>query len=254
MAAAPSSASSEGRMADQKQSKDRRYKGVYSRSFLSRVYDHYVLGFNMNYMWGCSTKKVLLPFFSDNFTQQHMDIGVATGWFPAAVLSRPIRNHEKHQLTLVDFNETSLNATKARVLATAPDTVVNCAQADITAPLPESLQGGIGTYKSITMFNLFHCVPGGADKLKAFSTYKELLSDDGVLAGCTVLGHKHAKNFVSKMYMKYYNKIDLFNNWDDEREEIEKVLHENFEEVVTEVVGMILLFKASKPRKSGKTA
>lgn len=242
-----------GNMADQTQPNNRRYKGVYSKSFLTRVYDHYVLGFNMNYVWGCSTKKVLLPFFSDNFSQQHMDIGVATGFFPSVVLDRPIRNQEKHRLTLVDFNETSLNATKARVLATSPDTVVDCAQADITAPLPEALKGGIGQYKSITMFNLFHCVPGGDAKLKAFSTYKELLADDGVLAGCTVLGHKHARNFFSKMYMKYYNKIDLFNNWDDEREVIEKVLEQEFEEVVTEVVGMILLFKASKPRRSGKT-
>jgi hypothetical protein len=238
-------------MADQKQSNDRMYKGVYSRSFLARIYDHYVLGFNMKYAWGCATDSVLLPFFADNFSHRHMDIGVATGWFPAMVLSRPIRNQEKHQLTLVDFNETSLNATKARVLSVAPHTTVDCVQADITAALPDPLKDASKKYDSISMFNLFHCVPGGLEKLRAFATYKELLSDDGAIAGCTVLGHKHARGFFSWLYLKIYNHVDFFNNWDDDQETIENVLRQEFEQVETEVVGMMLLFKASKPRRSG---
>lgn len=238
-------------MADRKDDNDRFYKGVYSRSFLARIYDHYVLGFNMKYAWGCAADSVLLPFFADNFSHHHMDIGVATGWFPATVLNRPIRNQEKHCLTLVDFNETSLNASKARVLSVSPHTAVDCVQADITAPLPETLAAASGKYDSITMFNLFHCVPGGLDKFRAFSTYKELLSDEGSLAGCTVLGHKHARGFFSRMYLKVYDYLDIFNNWDDERETIEKLLEQEFERVETEVVGMMLLFKASRPRKSG---
>ncbi|KAH6645190.1 methyltransferase [Truncatella angustata] len=237
-------------MADQKQPDARLYKDIYSRSFLTRIYDHYVLGFNMKYAWSCATDAVLLPFFADNFSHHHMDIGVATGWFPATVLRRPIRNMEKHQLTLVDFNETSLNASKARVLSVAPHTSVNCVQADITAQLPESLRDACGKFDSITMFNLFHCVPGGAEKLRAFATYKELLSDGGALAGCTVLGQKHATGFFSRSYLRIYNRLDIFNNWDDEQEVIEKALKQEFDQVETEVVGMMLLFKASKPRRS----
>jgi hypothetical protein len=193
---------------------------------------------------------VLLPFFADNFSHRHMDIGVATGWFPAAVLSRPIRNQEKHRLTLVDFNETSLNATRARVLSVAPHTDVDCAQADITAPLPDSLESSAGQYDSISMFNLFHCVPGGLEKLRAFATYKDLLSAEGTLTGCTVLGHKHATGIFSKLYLQLYNYLDIFNNWDDEEEVIKGVLAKEFEQVETEVVGMMLLFKATKPRRS----
>ena len=98
-------------MADQTQPNNRRYKGVYSKSFLTRVYDHYVLGFNMNYVWGCSTKKVLLPFFSDNFSQQHMDIGVATGFFLIQILSD---SFSLESLYLVDdfFIETLLISSK----------------------------------------------------------------------------------------------------------------------------------------------
>lgn len=228
--------------------KTRVYKSVYSRSFLSLVYDHYVLGFNMRYMWGCGTRSVLLPFFGDNFSNQHMDIGVATGFFPAAVLGRPIRNQEKHELTLVDFNETSLNAAKARVLSAASRTKVECVQADVTAPLPEALQGR--RYETITMFNLFHCVPGGTEKIGAITTYKELLTDNGSLAGCTILGQKHTKGPLRRLYLKVYNRMDIFNNWDDQREAFEKVLREDFDEVETEVVGSMLLWKASKPRRA----
>ncbi|KAK9415818.1 putative Methyltransferase [Seiridium unicorne] len=238
-------------MADHKESSDRFYKGIYTRSFLARIYDHYVLGFNMKYAWGAAADSVLLPFFADNFSHRHMDIGVATGWFPATVLGRPIRNQERHQLTLVDFNETSLNATKARVLSVAPHSVVDCVQADITAALPEALQNSLRKYDTISMFNLFHCVPGGLEKLRAFATYKELLSDDGAMAGCTVLGHKHARGFFSRLYLRIYNRLDIFNNWDDDLETIEKTLRQEFEQVETEVVGMMLLFKASRPRRSG---
>ncbi|KAI1846289.1 hypothetical protein JX265_010876 [Neoarthrinium moseri] len=240
-------------MADSDESKARVYKSVYSRSFLAGVYDHYVLGFNMRYMWGCATDSVLVPFFSDNFSQRHMDIGVATGYFPATILKRPIRNQEKHEVTLLDFNETSLNAAKARVLSVAPNTSVDCVQADVTAPLPVSLEQSRGTYESITMFNLFHCVPGGLRKLDAIPTYARLLTEDGSLTGCTILGRKHTTGWFSHLYLKFYNWVDFFNNWDDEREVFERVLHQEFACVETEVVGMMLLFKASKPRGSEGT-
>ncbi|KAI0130248.1 methyltransferase [Xylariales sp. AK1849] len=240
-------------MANPGETKGRVYKNVYSATFLSRVYDYYVLGFNFKYMWGCGTS-VMVPFFSDNFSHRHLDIGVANGYFPAVILSRPMRSLEKHQLTLLDFNQTSLNAAKARVLSAAPHTAVQCVQADVTAQLPESLEDVHKQYDSITMFNLFHCIPGGLGKLRAFSTYKELLSDDGVLTGCTILGRKHATGWLSRLYLRFYNWVDFFNNWDDDQEAFERVLKQEFEEVETELVGMVLLFKASKPRSSHLTS
>ncbi|KAK4222437.1 hypothetical protein QBC38DRAFT_460427, partial [Podospora fimiseda] len=42
-------------------------------------YDNQVLGFNMTYVWRCPVRTVQLPFFEENFTNKHLDIGVATG-------------------------------------------------------------------------------------------------------------------------------------------------------------------------------
>jgi ubiquinone/menaquinone biosynthesis C-methylase UbiE len=175
-----------------------------------------------------------------------LDIGVATGYFPAVALSRPYRVNLKQSITLVDINSNSLNVAKARILDKSPNVAIEVAVADVTKPPPEALKGQV--FDSISMFNLFHCVPG-TEKLRAFSLYKGLLSDGGVLTGCTVLGKDHATNFVNRWYESLYNRAGIFNNWEDKKEDFERALKENFEQVETTVVGMMLLFRATKPRK-----
>lgn len=225
------------------------YKTVYSPSFLTLFYDRYVLGFNMRYMWGCPTDDVLLPFFSENFSRNHLDVGVATGYFPAAALSRPFRANSKQRLTLVDLTAPPLNATEARVLSVASATEVSCVEADVTKPPPEELLGE--RFDSISMFNLLHCMPGGRGKLRAFGTYKELLSGDGVLSGCTVLGPGESTGFLTRFYLRWYNKWwGVFNNWDDNEEDIREALEQEFEEVETWVIGNTMLFRAKKPREA----
>lgn len=122
-------------------------------------------------------------------------------------------------------------------------------EADVTEPTPESLKGS--HFDSISMFNLFHCMPGGKDKFKAIANFKDLLSDDGVLAGCTVLGPKASPSWLTTLYLKWYNWWGVFNNWDDTQEDVTAVLDEAFAEVETWLVGVTLLFRAQKPRRSG---
>ncbi len=117
---------------------DRTYATVYSSSFLSIFYDYYVLGFNMKYIWGCPADKILLPFFSENLSRKHLDIGVATGYFPAVALARPFRRDTKQELTLLDLNPNPLRATTARVLSVTTKTEVRSVEADVTEPLPRS--------------------------------------------------------------------------------------------------------------------
>ncbi|KAI8628761.1 methyltransferase domain-containing protein [Xylariaceae sp. FL1651] len=219
---------------------------IYTPTFLSIVYDVVVLRFNLRYMWRCRTDTVLEPFFAENFSRRHLDIGVATGYFPAAALARPFRSHVKHSITLVDLNPNPLNTARARILASAPNTTVDTAVADVTTPPPKALQNS--RFSSISMFNLFHCIPGN-EKFNAFRLYKDLLADDGVLAGCTVLGGSHATNWFNYMYVKLYNRLGIFHNWNDKREDFERALEEVFEEVETTLVGMTLLFRATKPRR-----
>ncbi|KAF7563940.1 hypothetical protein G7046_g190 [Stylonectria norvegica] len=226
----------------------RTYATVYSRSFLSVFYDQYVLGFNMRFIWGCPTGSVLLPFFSENFSRNHLDCGVATGYFPAAALERPFRTHSKQHLTLLDLNPNPLRAAQNRVLSRTTATEIQCIEADVTEPPTKALQDS--RFDSISMFNLFHCMPGGTAKLRAIETFKELLSDDGVLAGCTVLGPTQSTSWITTLYLRWYNWWGVFNNWDDRREDFEEALEQAFDDVETCVVGVTLLFRARKPRRT----
>ncbi|KAI1125066.1 methyltransferase domain-containing protein [Nemania abortiva] len=224
-----------------------RYAAIYSPTFLSKIYDVIVLRFNLRYMWRCRTDTVLEPFFAENLSRRHLDIGVATGYFPAKALSRPFRASARQSITLVDLNPNPLNAAKARILSKASNTTVETVVADVTEPPPKELQDA--AFDSISMFNLFHCIPGD-EKLKAFGLYKDLLAEGGVLTGCTVLGGSHATNWLNYLYVKLYNRLGIFHNWNDEKDAFERALRDNFEEVETTLVGMTLLFRATKPRKS----
>ncbi len=227
---------------------DRTYATVYSASFLSIFYDYYVLGFNMKYIWGCSANKILLPFFAENFSRKHLDIGVATGYFPAKALARPFRRDSKQELTILDINPNPLRATSARVLSVTSRTEVQSVEADVTESLPKELQDS--KFDSVSMFNLFHCMPGGTQKLVAFTTIKDVMTDNAVLTGCTVLGPQHATGWLSRFYLRWYNKWwGVFNNWDDKREDFEEALRREFEDVETWVFGLTLVFRATKPRR-----
>lgn len=226
--------------------RDQYYKEVYNPSFLARSYDWVVLGWNMKYVWGCGTE-ILFPFFAENFSRNHLDVGVATGWFPATALAQPWRKDSEQRLALVDISPNSLAAAKTRVLAGTTATNVDCFEADVTQALPKALAAG-KKFDTISMFNLFHCVPGGLEKLRAFGIYKELLADGGVLAGCTILGEEHATWWYNRWYVRRYNRMGAFNSLQDKAEDFERVLHMEFEEVETWVIGMMLLFRARKPR------
>ncbi|KLU88203.1 hypothetical protein MAPG_07190 [Magnaporthiopsis poae ATCC 64411] len=247
-------------------SRDGVYKSVYTPSFLSIVYDYLVLRFNMRYMWGCPTDEVLLPFFAEGMSRRHLDVGVATGYLPAMALARVFRRTAAQHLTLLDINPHPLAAAAARVrAATGPSTEVRTVEADVTAPLPSALQvvrvssseeeeeekeNQMQYYDSISMFNLFHCIPGWPAKLVALRTYKALLEPDrGVLYGCTVLGERAATGWLSRWYVRLYNRRGLFNNLHDDREGFEAALNREFAEVETWLVGMTLLFRAARPRR-----
>lgn len=224
------------------------YHKLYTPTLLNFVYDFVVLRFNMNFMWGVSTNRILLPFFTDYMSHNHMDVGVATGWFPSRALSTPWRRDAPQSLTLVDLSPNSLEAARARVLDATTATKVRSVEADATAPAPKALRDA--PVDSLSMFNLFHCVPGGAAKFPAaFAAYKDVLADAGVLYGCTVLGDRYARGLVSRWYVRHYNKRGIFHNLDDTEDDVRRGLEENFEEVQVWVVGMACLFRAHKPKR-----
>lgn len=224
------------------------YHKMYTPTVLNFIYDFVVLRFNMNFMWGVSTNRILLPFFTDYLSHNHMDVGVATGWFPTQALSTMWRRDAPQSLTLVDLNPNPLQKTQARVLDVTTATKIRCVEADVTAPAPKALRDA--PVDSISMFNLFHCVPGGPTKFQAaFSAYKEVLADGGVLYGCTILGDRYARGIVSRWYVRYYNKKGIFHNINDSEEDVRRGLEDSFEEVQVWIVGMVCLFRAYKPKR-----
>ncbi|KAL7626463.1 hypothetical protein AAE478_003235 [Parahypoxylon ruwenzoriense] len=235
---------------DTRHYKEAPHTKYYTPSYLIKWYDFHVIRFNLPFLWRCSVDSVLFPFFCENFSRRHLDCGVATGWFPTTALSRPFRINARHELTLLDYNEDALETAKDRVLSKTTNTTVKTVAADITAPLPKALRGA--KFDSISMFNLFHCVPGGVSKLRAFGTYKHLLADGGVLVGCSVLGRKYAPNWFSRWRLSKLNGWKVFNNWEDSEEDYRQALEKEFEEVEICVIGMVLLFRASEPRLDDK--
>lgn len=215
--------------------------GIYTESVLSHVYQRYVLGFNFPRLWRCPIE-TMLPFFLENFSENHLDCGVGNGFFTGEALARAGKSASSHELTLVDLGEGSLNKTRETLLRIAPEAQIRCVRADIRAPVPEELKKA--QFDTITMFNLFHCVPGSLKFHQGLKHYGELLSPGGVLTGCTILGGRHVQGFLAHVTMYLYNWVGIFDNWSDTEEEVTDALNREFAEVETRLVGMVLLFKA----------
>lgn len=221
---------------------------VYSKSLLEILYDNIALGFNMRYMWRCPTTSVLIPFFIENFSDRHLDCGVGTGYFVAEALKVVSKERPQQRLVFLDASANCLEVAEAHALAIAPEIKIESFEGNVKEQLPKPLQDA--EFDSISMFNLFHCVPGPA-KLQGLRYYADRLSDEGVLSGCSVLGRRYSPNWISTLYLRLYNwRGKVMYNLDDTEEEFEVALKEIFEDVEIEVVGMMILFTAKKPRRS----
>jgi SAM-dependent methyltransferase len=216
--------------------------GVYTKSSVPLLYQKVVLGFNFPYVWKCPVD-VLWPFFRDNFSKKHLDCGVANGYFCGEALTDPATSNEDQHVTLLDLSQASLDSAKQLLVSKSPGTDINTVLADIRGPVPAALEGV--KFDSISMYNLFHCVPGGSSKFRqGLLLGAQLLSPDGVLYGCTILGHNNIHSILSWLTMVLYNWIGIFSNWDDTEDDVIAALHNQFNEVETRVVGQVLLFKA----------
>ncbi|KAL2107319.1 hypothetical protein VUR80DRAFT_5413 [Thermomyces stellatus] len=254
---------------------------VYNLGVLS-FYDVWVLWISCSYAWRAPVETTLLPFFRAHFSQNHLDIGVGTGFFPAAVLAEKQPDH--HQLTLWDLSTTALRKAKARVEAVAPNVHVWTIEADATA-----FPAGIDTtqkYDSISASFLLHCIPmPTSQKIGGLvSTAQQLLSPTGVFYGATVLGNTARKattpsgtidwitdgeaplgiraqresatglNIFGRMLMWAYNLAGIFSNWGDEPDVIVEALEKGFRIIDSWIIGRVLFFRAQGPRPLGADA
>ena len=226
-----------------------------SKPYTSRglqVYDYLVHNFSNKYIWRCPTESVLIPWFAANAGPRHMDIGVGTGFFPGTHREREamVNRNWPEKLMLVDLNPMCLERAAKRV--GVPDRTT-CQKADVMQPI--TLRPSASSpeqqpiFDSISLMYIIHCLPPPTkDKARLFANVKQYLSPEGTLFGATVLGKGVEHNWLGRLQMWNMNRLEYFGNLDDGKEELVEALAANFHEVETTVVGVVLLFRAKKPK------
>jgi SAM-dependent methyltransferase len=167
--------------------------------------------------------------------RRHLDIGPGTGWYLANA-----QLPEGVDLTLVDLNRNSLNATSARLSRTRHTALIG----DALEPLPPEL----GVFDSIGVNYLCHCLPGPwPAKGVVFEHLACHLDRHGVLFGATILGRQVRHSFGARRLMATYNKKGIFHNQDDDVDGLRTALERSLAEVDINVVGSVALFNARSP-------
>ncbi|KAK1765225.1 hypothetical protein QBC33DRAFT_544943 [Phialemonium atrogriseum] len=235
------------------------------------IYDLLVIYFSNPLVWHCPTGKHLLPLFKENFSTRHLDIGVGNGYFPIAALTANKKSNggkppAGQHLTLVDLSPHSLDAAKQRILSRHPGAVdIRTVLADAAQPIAAAALGGEEgrpSFDSASLYLVLHCMPGPtAQKARAFGVARQHLSAEGVLIGSTVLGKVWERGedgryrvktdkvgWLTGFALRFYNKRGIMDNYEEDPQVLEDVLKKEFEEVETRIVGMMLLFKAKRPR------
>lgn len=209
---------------------------IYSDRVL-KIYDRWVLGFSNHYAWKCPTNAVLLPFFRQHLSANHLDVGVGSGYYLAHSSDKP-----GQKVTLLDLNDNSLRAAGSRIAHLQPTLVRD----DVLQP-----SGALGDskFESISLFYLLHCLPGNmAEKARTvFSTLGPHLAPGGVLYGATILGDEAKHNWIGRRLMALYNRKGIFGNRHDTQASLQSALAEHFAKVAVWRIGKVALFRANMP-------
>lgn len=209
---------------------------VYSPWVLN-IYDFWVLGLSNSYAWKCPTDAVLLPFYMQNMSADHLDVGVGSGYYLARSTAMP-----GQVVTLLDLNDHSLQAAAERVSHLKPARV----REDVLHPTG---QLGDRRFGSISLFYLLHCLPGNMAR-KAFAVFDYLrmhLAPGGTLYGATILGETAGHNWMGQRLINVYNSKGIFDNRDDSVLGLELALRHHFARVHVWQQGKVALFRAQLP-------
>ncbi|MGH1477955.1 MAG: methyltransferase type 12 [Geminicoccales bacterium] len=204
---------------------------VYSPKSL-KLYDFIVHGVSNRWLWRCPTDR-LIELYNRNVTNEHLDIGVATG----ILLDRASWPSRDPNITLLDPNIHCLEAAGARIARFSPETV----EADVFEPLPLETK-----FQSVSLCYLLHCLPGAMkDKAPAvFKNVSNVMEKGATIFGATLLQGEAPRNFTAKALMNVYNKKGVFSNDQDTFENLKAALEERFCSVSMERLGCAALFEA----------
>lgn len=199
---------------------------------LLKVYDLFAYGINCRFLWRCP-KSRFVEMYNSNVSLRHLDIGVATG----ALLDECRFPGAEPQITLMDLNPQSLGAAARRLARYSP----GIHQANVLEPwgLPA------GSFDSIAMTNLLHCLPGAMrEKAVAFERAKAALAPGGVLFGATILGEGVQHTKLCRRALEVGNRRGVFSNLNDSLEALRAGLAAAFDSYEVDVQGAMGLFRA----------
>jgi len=207
-------------------------QAVYSKNILS-IYDVWVLGVSNHFLWKCPTRRISQQFInltSDN----HLDVGVGTGYYLKKHLSKTTR-----RIALVDLNENSLASTSKAIEHFNPEVYSR----NVFEPLDLNCE----KFDTVSINYLLHCLPGEmSEKGIAFSRVKDVMNDGGTVFGSTILGKGTPQSGLAKKLMAFYNKKGIFTNVNDDVESLSSALNANFTDVKIDIVGCVALFSGKK--------
>ena len=203
-----------------------------------RTYDAIVITASNRLAWRAPSA-LMLARYDELMGSTHLDVGPGTGWYLAH--AEPSRTSA---LTLLDINPAPLEAAASRI-----EGVTGTRPATVVANVLEPLSPVQGTYDSISLNYVLHCLPGDWDaKAVALDYLIALMRPGGVLFGATILGSGVRHNLAGAGLMRLYNRLGIFHNTGDDPTGLGRVLDSRFADVDLEQVGAVALFRARNPR------
>lgn len=195
-------------------------------------YDLRVLKLSNPLIWRCPTDR-LLRFFNANVSENHLDIGVGSGYY----LDNCSFPAQPPRLALMDMNPMALTYAARRIARYKPESY----QRNVLEPIDLMAPG----FDSISLNYLLHCLPGPMEsKAVVFDHIKPLMNPGAVCFGSTLLQGDVRRNWAAKLLMAHYNRHGVFSNRHDSVEALERALRTRFSFFAIDIVGCAGLFSA----------
>jgi SAM-dependent methyltransferase len=206
-------------------------QAIYNRATLA-VYDVGVLGLSCRLLWRCPNA-AMLAAYNRNVGSNHLELGVGTAYF----LDRCQFPEPPPRVTLVDLNPTVLKTAAGRISRYHPQAI----RANVLEPLPVPA----GSYDSVGMNFLLHCLPGDwAAKGAVFTHAAAALRPGGRVFGSTILASGVRTTAPARALMRLYNSRGIFHNADDDLAGLRAELAGHFADYRLTVRGCVGLFQA----------
>lgn len=201
---------------------------------LLRWYDLLVHGVSNRWFWSCPTS-LLEAWFDEHATDNHLDIGVGTGYFPdhCSVFSPGAR------IGLLDANPNCLAVAAAKLKRYQVETY----EANLAQPIEQPRE----PFASVSLMYVLHCLPGDiAFRQRVVAHAASVLVPDGKLFGATVLGQPCPSSWLGRQVMASYNRRGIFGNEHDTQASLRDVLETCLANVEIEQLGSVALFAGRK--------